>query len=661
MYNKIINPKTGRKVSVKSRAGINVLRGYIRAISNLTGGAAAKVSTESNGVYTFDDSIKIVVMGDIHGDYGALINCLTLGGLIQPTGRCACTHGHHEDECEIGQIERWRRGELPDEMTVGLDVGEHSALVGELRPLPEPKRKLSKLSLENTRWIWTGGDSVLVILGDMVDRRRSPAEWDDYGQKIPSKIWESHGFGEFLFEEEIIQRVINNLRDQAETYGGKIIKVIGNHEALNMTLSDTDHIEKWSNFRYVSVFAMSNETAAERFEKYSPGGLMLNLLKGVQDDAPADTPSRNLHGVAKVGNWIFLHAGLMADALRTYLSDARSDQPALQTRWTTCIEDIDTEFQKYLTDPKDPALRAFRTLLDDTNHGILWSRHMGGNDDAHPHRELACTKLNDLRSLLGDSELKMGVAHCVQAFKTPPIANSGQEAYILKNYIDSSHIGTRFGQTIEDDGTVVPQLCGSTENPWGKEKCFSGITHICAGDETYSVSKNTLTFSNEGNVWRTDVGMSRGFDLAAPPYYEFLKSIAKWNRGEISAPFEELPPGLRGFVTTIRKFFLERRPQILITNNSGLRTEVIKSNTSLRRPGICPYEHKPDHVCDLCHSLRNLDIESFIKKEDDAITAFANLGGERLPLAPIAVGDEEEVFSTADSDSLLEDSEEDWG
>ena len=188
MYNKIINPKTGRKVSVKSRAGINVLRGYIRAISNLTGGAAAKVSTESNGVYTFDDSIKIVVMGDIHGDYGALINCLTLGGLIQPTGRCACTHGHHEDECEIGQIERWRRGELPDEMTEGLDVGEHSALVGELRPLPEPKRKLSKLSLENTRWIWTGGDSVLVILGDMVDRRRSPAEWDDYGQKPPPKF-----------------------------------------------------------------------------------------------------------------------------------------------------------------------------------------------------------------------------------------------------------------------------------------------------------------------------------------------------------------------------------------------------------------------------------------------------------------------------------------
>jgi hypothetical protein len=146
-------------------------------------------------------------------------------------------------------------------------------------------------------------------------------------------------------------------------------------------------------------------------------------------------------------------------------------------------------------------------------------------------------------------------------------------------------------------------------------------------------------------------------------YYEFLKSIAKWNRGEISAPFEELPPNLRGFVPTIRKFFLERRPQILITNNSGLRTEVIKSNTSLPRPGICPYEHKPDHVCDLCHSLRKLDIESFIKKEDDAITAFAKLGGERLPLAPIAVDDEEEVFMTADSDSdsLLEDSEEDWG
>jgi hypothetical protein len=265
----------------------------------------------------------------------------------------------------------------------------------------------------------------------------------------------------------------------------------------------------------------------------------------------------------------------------------------------------------------------------------------------------------------------MGVAHCVQAFKTPPIANSGQEAYILKNNIRNSPIGTTFGQTIEDDGTVVPQLCGTKDdeatktkgNPWGKEKCFSGITHICAGDETYRVSKNTLTFSKEGNVWRTDVGMSRGFDLAAPPYYEFLKSIAKWNRGEdpqaaSDNPFVELGGH---YVNEIRKFFLERRPQILITNNSGLITKVIKSNTSLPRPGICPYEHNPDITCSLCPPLEGLDIESFIKKKDDAITAFANLGGERLPLAPIAVGDEEEVFSTADSDSLLEDSEEDWG
>ena len=92
-----------------------------------------------------------------------------------------------------------------------------------------------------------------------------------------------------------------------------------------------------------------------------------------------------------------------------------------------------------------------------------------------------------------------------------------------------------FGQTMEDDETsttkIVPQLCGSTVNAWGKAKCFSGITHICAGNETYP-SGTTLGFSNEGNVWRTDVGMGRGFDLAAGIYYEFLEGIAKWNRNE---------------------------------------------------------------------------------------------------------------------------------
>jgi hypothetical protein len=70
----------------------------------------------------------------------------------------------------------------------------------------------------------------------------------------------------------------------------------------------------------------------------------------------------------------------------------------------------------------------------------------------------------------------------------------------------------------------------------------------------------------------------------------------------------------------------------------------------LPRPGICPYEHKPGHVCGLCRSLRELDIESFIKKDEDEITKFANLGGD----------DAEEVLVTADSDSLLEVSEGEW-
>ena len=371
MYSKIINPKTGKKVTVNSRAGINVLREYIRVISSLTGGAAAtKASPTRGGVYTFDDDIKIVVMGDIHGDYGALINCLTLGGLIKPAGklagRCECTHGHHEDGCEIGLIERWRRGELPDIMVEEFDLGDTQH--AHLASLDESARRLSQHSLEKERWTWIGDNSVLVILGDMVDRRRAAATWRPGSgvENDTNRVWESHGFDEFLFEEEIIQRVINNLRDQAEKpgAGGKIIKVIGNHEALNMTLCETHHgseyitAQPWNNFRYVSLFARKNESLpddydpvngeyvgwngprdGERFKKYSPGGLMLNLLKGVADDAPADTPSRNLHGVAKVGNWIFLHAGLMADALTTYLASPSAHRTGTDspTTWGNCI------------------------------------------------------------------------------------------------------------------------------------------------------------------------------------------------------------------------------------------------------------------------------------------------------------------------------------
>ena len=175
---------------------------------------------------------KICVIGDIHGDYDALISALKSAKLISDNG------------------------------IIGEDT--------------KYKIKFSKNSKEINRWKWIGRDTYLVILGDMVDRLRKQSE----------KFKNKHTLGEIKFEEEIIQRVLNNLRIQAKQVNGNIIKIIGNHEKLNF-----DH-----DFRYVTEYSLENDGGIEgRKYKYSPGGLMWNLLKGVEDNAPPDKLSVNLH------------------------------------------------------------------------------------------------------------------------------------------------------------------------------------------------------------------------------------------------------------------------------------------------------------------------------------------------------------------------------
>jgi hypothetical protein len=142
------------------------------------------MKADEHGVYNAPGDIA--VLGDIHGDYGALTSALKAGGLIQQV---------HEWNDDLEEKEDARRRPLKRNDD-GIDYRE------------------SKYSLEIKRWKWIGGNTYLVILGDMVDRWRKPEDKD----KCPG-----HSFGEFAFEEEVIQRVSNELRTQAEEYGGKVI------------------------------------------------------------------------------------------------------------------------------------------------------------------------------------------------------------------------------------------------------------------------------------------------------------------------------------------------------------------------------------------------------------------------------------------------------
>jgi hypothetical protein len=78
---------------------------------------------------------------------------------------------------------------------------------------------------------WCGGSSYVVIVGDLIDLFRPPSE----GEESVIPIDEKTGImaHEFIQIELKIIKFLNMLDKQAKQYGGRVIKLAGNHEVAN--------------------------------------------------------------------------------------------------------------------------------------------------------------------------------------------------------------------------------------------------------------------------------------------------------------------------------------------------------------------------------------------------------------------------------------------
>ena len=349
------------------------------------------------GIYCWksvDDDIPIAALGDIHGDIEALISALKAGNLIE-------------------------------------------------------------LNQSKTKWLWKGGNTHLVILGDMVDRWREP---------MMNKNIVPHSVGEIMREEEIIQEFLNNLRKQATIVGGKIIKLAGNHEVMNVK----------GIFNTVSPFALQNQGGKEkRKQSFNSGGEMYKLLTDNWQD---------FHAIARVGRWIFVHGGFTLSLLK-YIkpNSSRLDIDDI-------ITEINTKFREgMLTGIFDE--NWFGPPDSSKPGSILWDRSQGNPVTAKRH-DIVCGDFKELARIIGKQDLKLAVAHCNQ------LMNITRESKYFVPEISTAMEKDRTVHKLKlSGGKVEPYLC--TES---KSECQPGITYICPDDQ------------GVGNIWRIDVAMSRSFD-----------------------------------------------------------------------------------------------------------------------------------------------------
>jgi hypothetical protein len=245
---------------------------------------------------------KIVAIGDLHGDLTVTIKSLKLAGVIPLD-----TPNYFKDLKDIDDIE------------------------------------------------WIGGSTIVVQVGDQIDRCR-PNNWyrdicaDD-------STYEDEG------SDLKIMELLDKLNDKAKFQDGKIISILGNHEIMNC-VGDFRYVspkefEEFGHFYKVKKVNNPNRVFPygykERKQAFSPGGIIARKY------------AFNRKAIVQVGKWIFVHGGLTPSIALQYSFDEMNEGIS---DWLLGRRDRKTK-------------EIFEALYDDDDNGIFWTREFGdlGNWD----------------------------------------------------------------------------------------------------------------------------------------------------------------------------------------------------------------------------------------------------------------------------------------
>lgn len=126
---------------------------------------------------------------------------------------------------------------------------------------------------------WVGGDTVVVCMGDVVDRYRPGLTQVDA---------EGRGVGEVEDEEERILRLLNTLAAAARLAGGALVRLVGNHELMNLD----------GQVAYATPYAVRRHGGEDGRRRWFR-------------DTGAPLVACGAVPVMRIGHWTFAHGGMM--------------------------------------------------------------------------------------------------------------------------------------------------------------------------------------------------------------------------------------------------------------------------------------------------------------------------------------------------------------
>lgn len=294
-------------------------------------------------------------------------------------------------------------------------------------------------------WKWKGGNTWLVMLGDLVDRNRPGFTFLD------EKGW---GLGEIPGEEIIILEKLYELDQQARRHGGRVFKNLGNHEIMNLMQQDY-------------TYATPNAKTPNRRE---------NIRKALGECG--------IFGVLQIGTSLFAHGGVVEATFSSLPEDAN----------------FFTEVQKQTRE----ALQT-NTKKEDVGEAlgsILWDRTWSSKQNVNCTRFAAV--MNRLRPYLAElgfhaaanGNLKMFVAHSVQSHKT--------SGYVPVEVVENGKHVIKFGGKLEKlQGPQGPNaLCDGSI--WctdiGMSRAFRSAPNSLSKEEAWAAQPAVLEILDHGKT-----------------------------------------------------------------------------------------------------------------------------------------------------------------
>jgi hypothetical protein len=221
---------------------------------------------------------------------------------------------------------------------------------------------LNRLNIIDDENNWTGGDTIIVQTGDVLDD----------GGRGYDKNKKEHSVDEIA-----IYNLLINLNVQANKMGGAVLMCIGNHEIVNIFDNNIDYVNFYTKKYYSDILNISRKNII------SIGSDMAKKLSCV------------LKSVIKLGNIYFCHGGISS---KLYNNVMRSN------RWSTFdkfIEHINGVLPKML----NGNVELYKNELEYIQQ-ISWNRDYG----SFMPNEFVCDDFNKIFGKKG----KLVIGHTVQ-------------------------------------------------------------------------------------------------------------------------------------------------------------------------------------------------------------------------------------------------------